>query len=40
MTIRTRLTLWFAGVLFASLVAMGVFSYFELIAEPRFAPRE
>ena len=35
MTIRTRLTLWFAGVLFASLVAMGVFSYFELIAEPR-----
>lgn len=35
MRIRTRLTLWFSGILFVALVAMGVFSYFELVAEPR-----
>jgi signal transduction histidine kinase len=34
-TIRTRLTLWFAGVLFISLIAMGALSYYELVAEPR-----
>lgn len=35
MRIRTRLTLWFSGILFVALVAMGIFSYFELVAEPR-----
>jgi signal transduction histidine kinase len=35
MSIRTRLTLWFTSILFVSLVAMGLWSYFELIAEPR-----
>src|SRR5436309_7242169 len=35
MTIRTRLTLWFTGILFVSLLAMGVLSYYELVAEPR-----
>lgn len=35
MTIRTRLTLWFTGILFAALVAMSAFSYFEFVAEPR-----
>jgi signal transduction histidine kinase len=34
-TIRTRVTLWFAGVLFISLIAMGALSYYELVAEPR-----
>ena len=35
MTIRTRLTFWFTGILFASLLAMSLFSYFELVLEPR-----
>jgi two-component system, OmpR family, heavy metal sensor histidine kinase CusS len=35
MTIRARVTLWFAGVLFASLLAMAALSYYELVAEPR-----
>ncbi|HWX21109.1 MAG TPA: ATP-binding protein [Candidatus Binatia bacterium] len=35
MTIRTRLTLWFSGILFVALLAMAVLSYFELVAEPR-----
>ena len=35
MTIRTRLTLWFAGVLVISLFAMGCLSYYELVVEPR-----
>ena len=35
MTIRTRLTLWFAGVLFVTLLAMGALSYYELVLEPR-----
>jgi signal transduction histidine kinase len=34
-TIRTRLTFWFAGILFAVLLAMSLFSYFELVVEPR-----
>jgi signal transduction histidine kinase len=34
MTIRTRLTLWFSAILFIALVAMAVFSYFELVVEP------
>jgi len=35
MSIRVRLTLWFAGILFPSLLAMSVVSYYELVAEPR-----
>jgi signal transduction histidine kinase len=35
MTIRTRLTLWFSSILFVSLLAMGIGSYLELVAEPR-----
>lgn len=35
MTIRARLTLWFTGVLFASLLAMGGVSYYEFVMEPR-----
>jgi signal transduction histidine kinase len=35
MTIRTRLTLWFSGILFASLAATSLLSYYELVAEPR-----
>jgi len=35
MTIRTRLTLWFATVLFLSLLAMGAMSYYEFVIEPR-----
>src|SRR5215468_12302316 len=35
MTIRTRLTFWFAGVLILSLFAMGALSYYELVVEPR-----
>jgi signal transduction histidine kinase len=34
MTIRVRFTLWFAGVLFIALVAMGVLAYHELAVEP------
>jgi signal transduction histidine kinase len=35
MTIRTRLTLWFAAVLLVSLLAMGALCYYELVVEPR-----
>jgi signal transduction histidine kinase len=35
MTIRVRFALWFAGVLFLSLIAMGSLSYYELVVEPR-----
>jgi signal transduction histidine kinase len=35
MTIRIRLTLWFAAVLVLSLLAMGALSYYELVVEPR-----
>jgi signal transduction histidine kinase len=35
MTIRTRLTLWFTGILFVSLLAMGALSYYEFVMEPR-----
>src|SRR2546421_5207850 len=34
MTVRVRLTLWFAGTLFAALLAMGALSYYELVVEP------
>jgi signal transduction histidine kinase len=35
MTIRKRLTFWFAGVLILSLFAMGALSYYEMVVEPR-----
>ena len=34
MSIRTRLTLWYAGVMFVSLVAMGILSYHAFAPEP------
>ena len=37
MTIRTRLSLWYAAVMFAALMIMGVLLYFQLIIEPRHA---
>src|SRR5215510_2590958 len=37
MTIRTRLILWFASVLFLSLLAMGAMSYYEFVIEPRIS---
>lgn len=40
MTIRTRLTLWFVSILFVSLLAMGVLSYYELVAEPNSRPTQ
>ena len=38
MTIRTRLTLWYAGIMFVSLVAMGILSYHAFAPEPRTQP--
>jgi len=38
MTIRVRLTVWYAVVIFAALVLMGVLSYRELVVEPRSHP--
>jgi signal transduction histidine kinase len=35
MTVRTRLTLWYAGIMFVSLVAMGMLSYYKFVHEPR-----
>ena len=35
MTIRTRLTLWYAGVLCASVLLIGGLSYYQLVIEPR-----
>ena len=35
MTIRTRLTLWHAGIMFVSLLAMSVLTYREFAPEPR-----
>ena len=35
MTVRTRLAIWFSGILFVALLATGVLSYYELVAEPR-----
>ena len=40
MSIRTRLTLWYAGILFVSLLAMGLISYHEFVVEPRNAARQ
>jgi signal transduction histidine kinase len=39
MSIRTRLTLWYAGIMFVSLAAMGVLSYHAFGPEPRTAGR-
>ena len=39
MTVRTRLTMWFTGILFICLLAMGVLSYYELVAERRSQDR-
>jgi two-component system, OmpR family, heavy metal sensor histidine kinase CusS len=38
-SIRTRLTLWYAGIMFVSLAAMGVLSYHAFGPEPRAADR-
>lgn len=35
MTIRTRLTLWYAAIMFLALLAMGGLSYYEFVVEPR-----
>ncbi len=40
MTIRTRLSLWFAAVLFVSLVSMSGFAYYDFVVEPRQRPTE
>ncbi len=40
MRIRTRLTLWFAGVLVISLLALSVSVYYELVLEPREKERQ
>ncbi len=37
MSIRTRLTLWYAGIMFVSLLAMGILSYHAFAPEPRAA---
>jgi signal transduction histidine kinase len=34
MSIRTRLTLWYAGIMFVSLLAMGILSYHAFAPEP------
>jgi signal transduction histidine kinase len=34
MTVRARLTLWYAGIIFVSLIAMGVLTYREFAPEP------
>jgi heavy metal sensor kinase len=35
MTIRTRLSLWYAAVMFVALMVMGVLLYYQIIIEPR-----
>lgn len=37
MTIRTRLSLWYAGVMFLALMVMGVLLYNQLVIKPRHA---
>ena len=39
MTIRTRLSLWYATIMFAALMVMGVLLYYQLIIEPRLQAR-
>lgn len=38
MTIRARLNLWYAGILFAALMAVGGLAYHEFVIEPRSRP--
>jgi len=40
MSLRTRLTLWYAGITFVSLLAMGVLTYREFAPEPHKDPRQ
>jgi hypothetical protein len=40
MTIRTRLTLWYAVIMFIALTAMGILLYEQLIIEPRREARQ
>jgi signal transduction histidine kinase len=40
MSIRTRLTLWYAGIMFVSLLAMGILSYHVFAPEPHPSGRE
>jgi len=40
MTIRTRLSLWYAAVMFIALMVMGVLLYEQLVIEPRDEARE
>ena len=37
MSIRTRLALWYAGIMFVSLLAMGILSYHAFAPEPHSA---
>jgi len=39
MTIRSKLTVWYAGVLLVSLVIIGLVTYYEFIIEPRRAAK-
>ena len=40
MTIRTRLTLWYAAILFSSLLLISLLSYHELVVEKATGTRE
>ena len=40
MTIRTRLTLWFTGILLAAMLAAGLWTYYDLVVEPREKVRQ
>src|SRR5208282_3531082 len=35
MTIRARLTIWYVGLMFVSMVAMGAISYYQFVAVTR-----
>jgi signal transduction histidine kinase len=40
MTIRARLSLWYAAVMFAALMLMGILLYYQLMIEPRQEARQ
>jgi len=40
MTIRTRLSLWYASIMFIALMVMGVLLYYQLVIEPRQEARQ
>jgi heavy metal sensor kinase len=40
MTIRARLSLWYAAVMFTALMAMGLLLYYELVIDPREEAKE